>query len=175
MGKVQLSMRQLVLAALGATGSLLMDLTAFAQLSTDTSTFSGQIAANCSFSGLNESTRMDYHAEGNHIFGMNDFSIATNVPLVRLGISSVSAVDEPTIPSGTSIVVETALHHMESGRWGMVASSSKSTSSTRNPIDYSQNTNLRVTSLVHTRNQNNNHISMVPGSYSYSVTISCLL
>jgi len=38
-------MRQLLLAALGVSGSLLLDLSALAQLSNTTSTFSGQIAA----------------------------------------------------------------------------------------------------------------------------------
>ena len=168
-------MRQLLLAALGVSGSLLLDLSALAQLSNTTSTFSGQIAANCAFNGLDAATQMNYEAERNHLFGMDDFTITTNAPLVRLGISSVNTISEPQVQNGTSVVADAGLHHLESGRWVMVANGSKSTGSTRNSYDYSQNTSLRFTSLVYTENQNNQLSNMEPGAYSYSVTISCLL
>ena len=58
---VDFGVRQLLLAALGATGSLLIDLTALAQLSSDTSTFSGVIAAMCVFDGLGNSYWIGCH------------------------------------------------------------------------------------------------------------------
>jgi len=58
--------RRLLLAALGAAGSLLMELPALAQLSNTTSTFSGQVAATCEFN-LPENIEMNYDANFNRL------------------------------------------------------------------------------------------------------------
>ena len=170
-----LGMQQLLLASFWVAGTLMGNLPSLAQLSTDTSTFSGAISAVCSFNGLEENTQMNYQAFNNSLFGIEDFTISTNVPLVRLNISSVTTNSEAPAANGATILAVADLHQSQSGVWRRVAGSTKNTSETRAPSDYSQDNNLRITPWITTNNPINGVYQLMPGNYSYSVTISCLL
>ena len=88
-------MRQLLLAALGAAGSLLMGLPALAQLSNTTSTISGQVAAICLFN-LPENIALTYDSNQNRIAALKKgFLLDTNISPVRIQASRLVVVSEP--------------------------------------------------------------------------------
>ena len=172
---VDFSVRQLLLAALGATGSLLIDLTALAQLSSDTSTFSGVIAAMCVFDGLGNSYSMTYNSEGNHLQEIVDFGVITNSPIIRIDLGQINQNQEATPLNNASIRTTATLRQKigNSRRWR--AASSKSQSGTSLPIDISEGNILSLDTFVWSTGQVNNKYQLGPGEYSYSFTVSCLL
>ena len=168
-------MRQLLIAGLGAAGLLLVNLPASGQLSDDTSTFSGEVATTCSFDGLSETAQMNYQSLDNSLFGLEDFTISTNSSALRLNVSRVTANTEPSAPSGVFILADADLHQSRNGSYARLTGGSKNSSGTAAPRDYSQDANLRITSLVTTTDPINGVFKLPLGNYSYSVTISCLL
>ena len=93
--RFELSVRELLLAALGAASSLLMGLPALAQISNTTSTFSGEIAASCSMS-LGDSIEMTYYANSNQLMKPDYmFELNTNSPNIRMSVSRVTVNSEP--------------------------------------------------------------------------------
>ena len=163
------------MAGFGVAGWLLVNLPASGQLSNDTSTFSGEVASTCSFEGLSETASLNYQSSDNSLFGLEDFTISTNSSAVRLNISTVTANAEPSAPSGVFILANADLHQSRSGRYVKIMGSTKNSSQTRAPNDYSQDSNLRITSLITTTDPINSVFQLPLGNYSYSVTISCLL
>ena len=163
------------MAGLGTAGLLLVNLPASGQLSDDTSTFSGEVATTCSFEGLSETASLNYQSSDNSLFGLEDFTISTNSSAVRLNISTVTANAEPSAPSGVFILANADLHQSRSGRYVKIMGSTKNSSQSRAPNDYSQDSNLRITSLITTTDPINSVFQLPLGDYSYSVTISCLL
>ena len=89
-------MRRLLLAALGAAGSMLMDLPALAQLSNTTSTFRGQIAETCEFATLPNNLSLNYDANQNLLRGRSDIDVLANSNHVILNISKIQVINEPT-------------------------------------------------------------------------------
>ena len=168
-------MRQLLIAGLGAAVLLLVNLPASGQLSNDTSTFSGEVATTRSFDGLSETVQMNYQSLDNSLFGLEDFTISTNSSAVRLNVSRVTANAEPSAPSGIFILAEADLHQSRNGSYARVTGGSKNSSGTAAPRDYSQDSNLRITSLITTTDPISSVFQLPLGDYSYSLTISCLL
>ena len=153
----------------------MMNSPGLAQLSADTSTFTSQVAATCSINDLDQTTQMNYSGSSNSLFGMDDFTITTNAPEVRLNVSSVTLITEPQPASGVSILVDADLHRSVSGRYVRQTGGNKSLSGTSAQLNLSQEPNFRMTSLVTTTDPINNVYQLPPGSYAYSVTLSCLL
>ena len=170
-----MSVRQLLMAGLGAAGSLLVNLPASGQLSNDTSTFSGEVATTCSFDGLSETASLNYQSLDNSLFGLEDFTISTNSSALRLNVSTVTANAEPSAPSGVFILADADLHQSRNGSYARLTGGSKNSSGTAAPRDYSQDSSLRITSLITTTDPVNSVFQLPLGDYSYSVTISCLL
>jgi len=168
--------RQLLMAGLGAAGLLLVKLPAVGnEMAGDTSTFNGEVAATCSFGEMNEIASMSYQASDNSLFGLEDFTITTNAPEVRLNVSSVTTNAEAQTPEGVWVLVDAWLYQSRSGDYVRVTSGGKSSSGTTAPRDISQSPNFRITSLVKTTSPISGIYQLPPGEYSYSVTISCLL
>ena len=86
-------MRQFLLAALGAAGSLLMGLPALAQLSNTTSTFSGQVAASCSFSEPDDTAL--YFRFGRELRAYSVFNLFSNLSSVLINVGSFETLEEP--------------------------------------------------------------------------------
>ena len=168
-------MRQLLLVALGAAGSLMVDLPAWAQLSTDTSTFSGSIAASCSMS-LGDSIGMLYYSQSNFLLATQVFELNTNSPNLRMSVSRVTVNSEPQ-PISSSIEPYVKLYFYSNNSQTQVASGSKDTTRTSNSLatNTSSANTFRLVTGVNTSQRVNNKYELPTGTYSYSVTITCLL
>ena len=159
-------MRQLLLAALGAAGSLLLDLPALAQISNTTSTFSGEVAPTCSISGLNS----DYSLSPNSGYLQTDgyyqnFQIDSNSSVEMS--TKYQIISEP--PGFAPTVRKVDIRQVLNGN------SYSFVSSARVP-----NTSSSAISLQDTPGTASAQVRMfigpnlLPGTYSYLVTISCL-
>ena len=69
----------LLMAGLGAAGLLLVNLPASAQMSNDTSTFNGEVAATCSINGLNSDYALSWASGSGYLSGgYHSFSVDAN-------------------------------------------------------------------------------------------------
>jgi len=172
--RLDLIVRQLLLVALVSAGSLLSVQPALAQLSNTTSTFSGDIAATCAFDGLSEVNQINYNANNNNFLSDLDyFSLSTNVPNVRLGLSRVTTNSEPQAANGVTILADAAVFQVQGGSLTLAATGSKTTNNTSPLMSASSTFALR--SSIATTNPINGVFQLLPGSYSYSITLWCLL
>ena len=165
-------MRQLLLAALGAAGSLLMDLPSLAQLSNTTSTFSGDIAASCSFS-VPESISLSFRSPPNDLYASQDFEITTNSPSITLDVSRVTVNQEP---NGALILPQIALIWV-SGNSIYMAAGTKEMSGSLGPLSLSTSnpTSMNISASVATNFRRNGVYNLPIGEYSYTATFTCLL
>ena len=163
------------MAGLGAAGSLLMNLSASAQLSNDTSTFNGEVAATCSFQGLGDSYSMTYYAGSNQLGGQGDFDVISNVSNLRIEVGRVVVNNEPAPIEGKPILATGKLRQYASSRWIEKAVSSKSSSSAAIPLDISEGSSFRLSVYNWTNDRNGSVMYVPPGNYSYTITITCLL
>ena len=160
-------MRQLLLAALGAAGSLLMDLPALAQLSNATSTFSGQVTAVCELN-LPENISLEYQP-ANWLRGVQNFDLTANISPVTLHVSPAVVVNEPP-PYASAITATTFVIGSDFIRADKVVEGSKAF----NVNTSSSNTfNLRF-EVATSSMAGGSRFELPPGDYSYRVTISCL-
>ena len=164
-------MRQLLLAGLGAAGSLLMGLPALAQLSNTTSTFTGEVAATCEFN-LPENISLSYRSDNNSLTYGSDFVLTTNAPVIRMSVSELTVIKEPP-PRESTIVPEVRIRYDEEN---MSLSVRKNVGSTSEPFPVSTSTfnRLLLLATVETSAQVNSLYQLPPGEYSYRATISCL-
>ena len=166
-------MRQLLLAALGAAGSLLMELPALAQLSNTTSTFSGQIAASCPFD-LPETISLTYDSDNNGIRRFTFFDLLTNASEVRIAIGRVITNIEPP-QTGSSIEAEVTIDSMFEGNFKLVRATKATESSLSFPTYTVGPTRFGITFEVKTAGwTNDGKYELPPGAYSYTTTIYCL-
>ena len=77
-----------------------------AQLSGDTSTFNGEVAAACSFESLRDSYSMIYYDSVNYLRSSAYFEVATNLPSIRVGVSQVTTITESVGLNGAAIDVD---------------------------------------------------------------------
>ena len=162
-------MRRLLLAALGAAGSLLIDLPALAQLSNTTSTFSGQMAASCSFNSPNNLS-LNYDANQNLLRGESEFTVLRNSNEVTLNISAIQVINEPT-PIASAVTPRLSIF----SELGAILTANK-LGEVRRPFEVTPNipNRLNLVFLVTTSNNVENRFELPPGNYTYRATISCL-
>ena len=161
-------MRQLLLAALGAAGSLLIGLPALAQLSNTTSTFSGQVAATCEFN-LPENISLIYQPQ-NWLLGTNNFELTAHFSPVTLHISPVVVIDEPP-PYASAIIVTTWI--VGAANWLRVNSPGEGSKAF--VVDTSTPNNFLLKFEVKTSDMaGGSRFELPVGNYSYRITISCL-
>ena len=164
------------MAGFGFAGLLLVNLPASAQLSDDTSTFTGQVAASCLFDGFRDSYPMIWYDAVNYLRSSAHFNVITNLPNIRIGVSQVTAITESAGLSGAAIGVDAYFYQKDSSnRSFLKATATKSSSATTELLDMSFGNGLRLDAVVLTANRVNNLYQIGPGEYSYTVTITCLL
>ena len=95
-------MRQLLLTAFGAWVALLLNSSAFAQLADETYTFSGEVASTCDFN-LPENFSLFYRSDDNSLRWGFYFTLTTNSPVIRMGVSELTVIKEPP-PRGSTTV-----------------------------------------------------------------------
>ena len=166
-------MRQLLLAGLGAAGLLLINLPALAQLSNDTSTFNGEVAATCLFD-LQDTTSLTYNSSYNYFTGGHEFDLTTNSPNIRMSLSQISVGSEP-VPASSEVVKRVSLFHKEGNLYTNVANTDTRQLSDPIAVSTSGMNTFKISMSVLTTVFANNRYGLGPGNYSYSVTLSCLL
>ena len=151
-------MRRLLLAALGAAGSLLVDLPALAQLSNTTSTFSGQVAAFCSIN-LPENISLEYKNLDNSLMipaESVELQLLSNLSRPRLVIDQLTVLNEP--PAIASDVLASFAIWQGSGNSMTYISGTKNAASESKTFNVSPSvqSNLSIGGAVYTANMNNN-------------------
>jgi len=152
------------MAGLGAAGLLLVNLHALAQLSNDTSTFSGQVAASCSINNL----QSEYSLPINNGFlysGYQPFEAVSNSQ-IRM-TAKYETLQEPSgfNPQYRRLIFRQVVNGDPLVGKYVDVSGQETPSQTFND---SPGTATAQLLLVVGK-------SLQPGSYSYRVTISCLL
>lgn len=160
---------------LGAAGSLLIDLPTLAVISSDTTTFSGEVAAKCTFDGLGNSYSMTYDSAGNGLKKSVYFDVATNAPEIRIEVSQLNTNQEAFGLNGTTVRASASVFQIRGNTTSFSASSTKNNSGRSQPTNISEGNTFRLDTLVWTNERVNNRYQLGPGEYSYSFTISCLL
>ena len=156
--------------------------TAASGLNSDTTTFSGTVAASCSLPLGDTNEALNYVGEDNRFWGSVDFSLSANQP-VQLAIGAVTVLDEPQNIVGRYAWArvqrpanpgsnQTILPSPNDASTGLIGASGAPFAA-NNQTDTS--TNYSLSFLVGTTGRGNDGRHMLlPGSYSYRVTISCL-
>ena len=159
-------MRQLLLAGLGAAGLLLLDLPASAQLSGDTSTFNGEVAATCSIDGLDSDYSLSWASGNGYLHGgYHSFDVNAN-SRVKLTASYEIATE----PSGFTPDYRRVLMRQVVGGEAsnpVLANGPGVDSFTLFLTDTPGTATAEVRMFV--------GANPPPGDYSYRVTIACLL
>jgi len=166
--------RQLLLAALGAAGSLVVDLPALAQLSNATSTFSGQVAATCSID-LPQSYPLSYISVNNQLFTMEELFFSTNAGVVKLSVDAIAVNSEPP-PLSSEITARISVAKADewlAGDWAIATKSNASAIKTYN-VDTVNPVSFTLQFEVKTTGTSSGRYELPPGNYSYTATISCL-
>jgi len=161
------------MAGFGVAGLLLVNLAASAQLSDDTSTFNGEVAASCSFD-LRDEISLVYNANRNYMNGGSDFDLMTNSPNIRMSFSQFTVGSEPA-PVHSSMVRRVTLFHKEGGTSTNIANTDTQSVSDSIAVSTSGANTFRIYMAVLTEDYVNLLYGLGPGDYSYSVTLSCLL
>ena len=156
-------MQQLLLAALGAAGVLLLKSPALAQLSDETSTFTGEVAAACSITGLKNSYEMTYRLSGLRVT-TEPFTLKSNVP-VSVSIS-YSAIQTPpnASPTGSFTISQT----------GNGQSNTRNSNQSSPPLEVTLDNNQASIYASVTVYKATIYNTLPPGDYTYQATISCL-
>lgn len=161
-----------LLALAGATATTAANASA---LSSDQSTFNGTVTAFCEIADLAETTSLFYVSSSNSFTQAAGFSVRSNTE-VDISMDAISTISEPSnVPSGTY-----PWARIEKNGIGIITSTTatKSRASSRGT---SQNTANQTTSgykiafWLWTGSKDNNRYQLLPGTYSYRVTINCLL
>ena len=163
------------MAGFGAAGLLLVNLPASGQLSNDTSTFNGEVAAMCSFSYIPDSISMDFRSLRKDLYGSYDFQLITNAPAVRLSVAQLTVNNEPA-PVESPVRPQITLFYV-SGNTIYMINGTKESGETLGPLSLSTSTanDLNLSASVGTAQMRDNQYLLPPGNYSYTTTISCLL
>ena len=162
------------MAGLGAAGSLLVNLPASAQMAVDTSTFSGQVAASCSFN-LPESLSMGYGGLHNSLNVGYGFNVTTNASAIRMSVDQLTVINEPS--PGASPIVPTVHIRYSDGNDTYLVYGSKTSGQVSALLSVSaSDPNLfNIFGSVETSSMVDGKFQLPPGNYAYSTTISCLL
>ena len=151
-------------------------------LSNDTSTFTGSVAASCTMPLGDTTQAMTYVGSDNRFWKSVDFSLTAN-QAVRLSISAVSVLDEPEnivgryayarvqypLSAGSSSSVLPSTTNSKTGAIGSGGTAFDANNQT------GISTNYVLSFIVGTsgRGDDGRH-QLLPGNYSYQVTVSCL-
>ena len=147
-------------------------------LSTDESTFTGTVTAIYEIGDLAETKSLTYVSDRNFFAGTSAFSVRS-ITEVDISMNAISTVSEASnVPSGT--VPWARIEKGSGGSWTNLTSTT-ATKGRASSRASSQNTpnqtssDYRIAFWLYTGSQVNNRHQLLPGTYSYAVTINCLL
>ena len=167
--------RQLLLALAGVAATSVTNSLA---MSTDESTFTRTVAAFCEIGNLAETKSLFYVSDRNFFTGTSSFSIHSNAE-VDISMNTIATNNEvANVPTGTYPWAR--LQKWEGAKYTNITST---TATKSRPSDraLAQNTinqisaNYRIDFWLMSGSSINNRHQLLPGSYSYTVTINCLL
>ena len=151
-------------------------------LSNDTSTFTGNVVASCSMPLGDTTQAMTYAGNDNYFFKSVDFSLTAN-QAVRLSVSAVSVQNEPQNIVGRYAYARVQYPQSPGSNTSVLPSTSNSKTgavgSGGTAFDANNqtgiSTNYVLNFLVGTSGRGNDgKHQLLPGDYSYQVTVSCL-
>ena len=151
-------------------------------LSNETSTFTGSVAASCTMPLGDTTQAMTYVGSDNRFFKSVDFSLTAN-QAVRLSISAVSVQDEPQNivgryawarveypeSAGSNSTLLPSPNASQTGKVGSPGTAFGANNQTGISTNYVLNFQVGTSG----RGNDGKH-QLLPGDYSYQVTVSCL-
>ena len=151
-------------------------------LSNDTSTFTGNVVASCSMPLGDTTQAMTYVGSDNRFWKTVDFSLTAN-QAVRLSISAVSVQDEPQNivgryawarieypeSAGSNGTLFPSPNDSKTGKVGSAGTAFNANNQTGVSTNYQLNFQVGTSG----RGNDGKH-QLLPGDYSYQVTVSCL-
>ena len=147
-------------------------------LSTDESTFTGTVTAFCEIGDLANAKSLFYVSDKNYFTGTSAFSIRSNAA-VDISMNSIATNNEvANVPTGTYPWAR--LQKWDGSKYTNLTNTT-ATKSRASDRAASQNTpgqtstNYRIDFWLMSGNSINNRHQLLPGTYSYTVTINCLL
>ena len=147
-------------------------------LSADESTFTGTVTAFCEIGDLAESKSLTYVSDRNFFAGTSAFSVRSNTD-VDISMNTISVASEVSnVPSGT--VPWARIEKGSGGNWRNLTSTTAtkgraSSKASSENIPNQTSSDYRIAFWLYTGSQINNRYQLLPGTYSYTVTINCLL
>ena len=165
--------RALRLAA--SFGALYLGLTAGCSyaMDTDQTTFNGEVAGSCEFRNLPDQVSLTYDSNSNGFLDFIDFALLANISEFRISAGQINMIQEPAnIPTGSK--VNASVTSTSTGlRTGTARLTSGSTSQTIQNTPNQEHA-LQLYIQVMTGQATGGKWQLLPGEYSYSMTISCL-
>lgn len=160
----------LALAGVAATSSVHAS-----ALSSDQSTFNGTVTAFCEIKDLAETTSLFYVSSSNSFTQAATFSILSNSE-VDISMDAISTVSEAAnVPTGTypwARIEKSGVGNLTS----TTATKSRATGRASSQNIANQTTSgYKISFWLLTGSKVNNRYQLLPGTYSYTVTINCLL
>ena len=164
-------MRKLLPAALGAAGSLLVDLSALAQLSNTTSSFSGEVSPSCQITGLKDGYALRNLTSNNGDPRLQSYAHTFSV---ESNVTASLTVSYEILSEPQGFVAQ--------NRWASLNARDQNGNANMNNELFSQSENSPTTPFVlDTPGSISAWVSMLimaksmpPGSYSYRATLTCL-
>jgi len=147
-------------------------------LSSDESTFNGTVTAFCEIGDLANTKSLIYVSSTNSFTESARFSILSNAE-VNVSMNVIETVSEvSSVPSGTYPWAR--IEKNSGGSWTNLTSTTatKSRASSKAPLQNIPNqtsSDYRIAFWLVTGSQINNRSQLLPGNYSFMVTINCLL
>jgi len=165
--------RALRLAA--SFGALYLGLTAGCSyaMDTDQTTFNGEVAGSCEFRNLPDQVSLTYDSNSNGFLDFIDFALLANISEFRISAGQINVIQEPAnIPTGSKVNAQ-----VTSTSTGLRTGTARLTGGSTSPAiqtTANQEHALQLYIQVMTGQATGGKWQLLPGVYSYSMTISCL-
>ena len=147
-------------------------------MSTDESTFTGTVTAFCEIGDLAETKSLTYVSDRNFFAGTSAFTIRSNAP-VDISMNSIATNSEvANVPTGTYPWAR--LQKWDGSKFANLTNTTATKSRASDKVASHNtpgqtSTNYRIDFWLTSTSSINNRSQLLPGTYSYTVTINCLL
>ena len=142
-------------------------------MNTDQTTFNGEVAGSCEFRNLPDQVSLTYDSNSNGFLDFIDFELLANVSEFRISAGQINAIREPAnIPTGSQVNAS-----ITSTSTGLRTGTARLTGGSTSPAIQNtpnQEHALQLYIQVMTGQATGGKWQLLPGDYSYSMTISCL-
>ena len=142
-------------------------------MDTDQTTFNGEVAGSCEFRNLPDQVSLTYDSNSNGFLDFIDFALLANISEFRISAGQINVIQEPAnIPTGSQ--VNASVTSTSTGLRTGTARLTGGSTSTAIQNTPNQEHALQLYIQVMTGQATGGKWQLLPGEYSYSMTISCL-